>query len=98
MPELIFYNEDYFFERFGYDASDNYLFVGKTYVIEQSYYILPHPDWIVNNPRLKRYNKWRVKFSPFVIDENDIEKLFCTKKEYRKHKLRKLENYENNTL
>ena len=88
--ELIFYNDDYFFQKFGIDPSDAYLFVGKTYVIKQSYYSLPKPDWIVDNPRLNNGNNWKVKFSPFIIEPNDINKLFCTKKKFRKIKLNKI--------
>jgi hypothetical protein len=87
--ELIFYGEDYFFEYYGKSASDKYLFVGKSYILDNyhgEYY------WVRN---LQPNVNWSVKFSDFIVYKDMINKLFCTKIEYRKHKLKRLNDYVN---
>lgn len=86
--ELVFINEDLFFEEFGMSADDTYLFVGKTYIIEyfDDYKGNPRDICWVRNPRKPN----NLLYGPFQIKENLINKLFCTKVQYRKYKLKKL--------
>lgn len=82
MEELVFINEDYFFEKTGQSADDSYLFYGKTYLIEYHEF----SDGVtISNPRCKG-----VRHGPFFANRDFVKKCFCNKIEYRKYKLRKL--------
>ena len=77
--ELIFINEEYFFETFGIASDDLYLFYGKLYFVDYN----SEGTATITNPRQR-------KFGPFELKLELVEKLFCTKIQYRKHKLKKL--------
>jgi len=84
MEELVFINEDYFFEKTGQSADDSYLFYGKTYLIE---YHEDSDGVTITNPRCSG-----AKYGPFIANKYFVKKMFCTKIEYRKHKLKKLQD------
>lgn len=83
--ELIFINEEYFFEKFGLSADDFYLFHGKSYFVDYH----ENVDCVtITNPRL--IHKFNYDGRPFEIRKELVDKLFCTKIQYRKYKLKKL--------